>query len=40
MWLTALIKSYKEAVLEVLVDTNGPHASNQNFKMIKKVESL
>ena len=32
MWLTALIKTYKEAVHEVGVGTNEPHASNQNLK--------
>ena len=35
-WLTALIKHYKEAVHEVDVGTDGSHASNQIFKMIKK----
>ena len=35
-WLTAFKKTYKEVVHEVGVGTDGPHASNQIFKMIKK----
>ena len=38
-WLIALIKTYEEAVHEVGVGTDGPHA-HQIFKLIKKVESL
>ena len=35
-WLIAFKKTYKEVVHEVGVGTDGPHASNQIFKMIKK----
>ena len=35
-WLNALIKTYQEAAHEVGVDNDGPQASNQIFKMIKK----
>ena len=34
--MTALVKTYKEAVHEVGVGNDGPHASNKIFKMIKK----
>ena len=35
-WLTALIKTYREAAHEVSVDNDGQQASNQILKMIKK----
>ena len=36
-WLTAFKKTYKQVVHEVGVVTDGPHASKQIIKMIKKI---